>query len=114
MVIRAIFVFHELTVFLLLPAKTFEKVQGAVAELVKNRILIGHAIQNDLKVCTLLAHVWRTNTLPSGPHALTSAGANSRHADSGPQIWSKPLRSTSLEDPGTRYAWHKDSRRRTQ
>jgi DNA polymerase III epsilon subunit-like protein len=37
-----------------LAAKTFEEVQGAVAELTKDRILIGHAIQNDLKVCTLI------------------------------------------------------------
>jgi RNA exonuclease 4 len=36
-----------------LTAKTFEEVQGAVAGLIKSRILIGHAIQNDLKVCPL-------------------------------------------------------------
>ena len=35
---------------LLFPAKSFEEVQGAVAELMKDRILVGHAIQNDLKV----------------------------------------------------------------
>jgi len=34
-------------------AKTFEEVQGAVAELFKARILIGHAIQNDLKALML-------------------------------------------------------------
>ena len=39
-----------LTVFPLFPAKTFEEVQSAVAELMNDRILIGHAIQNDLKV----------------------------------------------------------------
>ena len=38
-----------LLVYPLLPAKTFEVVQGAVAELMKDRILIGHAIQNHLK-----------------------------------------------------------------
>jgi hypothetical protein len=31
-------------------AKSSEEVQGAVSELIKDRILIGHAIQNDLKV----------------------------------------------------------------
>jgi RNA exonuclease 4 len=50
MVIPAIFVLHRLTVS---PAKTFEEVQSAVAELIKDRILIGHAIQNDLKVCAV-------------------------------------------------------------
>jgi len=34
-------------------AKTFEEVQGAVAELMTDRILIGHAIQNDLKALML-------------------------------------------------------------
>jgi len=34
-------------------AKTFEEVQHAVAELIKGRILIGHAIQNDLKALML-------------------------------------------------------------
>jgi RNA exonuclease 4 len=50
---------HRLIVSHLLPAKTFEEVQGTVAELMKDRILIGHAIQNDLKVrfaLSLLAH----------------------------------------------------------
>ena len=41
---------YVLTVSLLFPAKTFEEVQGAVAELMKDRIVIGHAIHNDLKV----------------------------------------------------------------
>jgi len=36
-------------------AKTFEEVQSAVAELIKDRILIGHAIHNDLKAL-LLSH----------------------------------------------------------
>jgi RNA exonuclease 4 len=50
---------YGLTVSPLSPAKTFEEVQGAVAELMKDRILIGHAVQNDLKVrfaLFLLAH----------------------------------------------------------
>jgi len=34
-------------------AKSFEEVQGAVSELIKDRILIGHAIQNDLKALML-------------------------------------------------------------
>jgi len=60
------------------PAKSFEEVQGAVSELIKDRILIGHAIQNDLKVCIFLPYVRSTNSLlSSGPHAITSAGANS-------------------------------------
>ena len=48
-----------LTVTPLSLAKTFEEVQVAVSELMKDRILIGHAIQNDLKVrfaLFLLAH----------------------------------------------------------
>jgi RNA exonuclease 4 len=50
---------YGLTVSPLSPAKTFEEVQGGVAELMKDRILIGHAVQNDLKVrfaLFLLAH----------------------------------------------------------
>jgi len=34
-------------------AKSFEEVQGAVAELIEERILVGHAIQNDLKALML-------------------------------------------------------------
>jgi len=34
-------------------AKSFEEVQGAVAELIKDRIIVGHAIQNDLKALML-------------------------------------------------------------
>ncbi|KAH8996292.1 ribonuclease H-like domain-containing protein [Lactarius akahatsu] len=34
-------------------AKTFEEVQGLVAELIKDRIVVGHAIQNDLKALML-------------------------------------------------------------
>ncbi|KAI9465673.1 ribonuclease H-like domain-containing protein [Lactarius psammicola] len=34
-------------------AKTFEEVQGIVAELIKDRIVVGHAIQNDLKALML-------------------------------------------------------------
>jgi len=34
-------------------AKTFEEVQGSIAELIKDRIVIGHAIQNDLKALML-------------------------------------------------------------
>lgn len=45
------FFFHALTISSLPLAKSFEEVQGAVAELIGDRILIGHAIQNDLKVC---------------------------------------------------------------
>jgi hypothetical protein len=50
---------RRLTVYPLLPAKPFEEVQGVVADLMKDRILVGHAIQNDLKVrftLFLLAH----------------------------------------------------------
>ena len=35
-------------------AKPFEEVQKRVAELLKDRILIGHAVFNDLKVGTTL------------------------------------------------------------
>jgi hypothetical protein len=34
-------------------AKPFDAVQKQVAELLKDRILIGHAVYNDLKVSTL-------------------------------------------------------------
>ncbi|KAI9441198.1 ribonuclease H-like domain-containing protein [Lactarius indigo] len=34
-------------------AKTFEEVQGLVAELIEDRIVVGHAIQNDLKALML-------------------------------------------------------------
>lgn len=51
----------------------------------KDRILVGHAIQNDLKVrfaLFLLAHGAQILAL-SGPHALASAVATSRHTNSG-------------------------------
>jgi hypothetical protein len=71
-------VLHGLTTPSFSPAKSFEEVQGAVSELINDRILIGHAIQNDLKVCILLPYVRSTNSLlSSGPHAITSTGANS-------------------------------------
>ncbi|KAN0116100.1 Ribonuclease H-like domain containing protein [Russula decolorans] len=38
-------------------AKTFEEVQGVVAELMNDRILVGHAVQNDLKAL-MLSHPW--------------------------------------------------------
>jgi hypothetical protein len=86
MVIVVVFAFmYGLTVSPLFPAKTFEEVQGAVAELMKDRILIGHAIQNDLKVrfvLFLLGHGAQIRA-PSGPHAPASAGATSRHSNSG-------------------------------
>lgn len=62
MVILVVFSFaraYGLPIISLFPAKTFEEVQCAVAELMKDRIVIGHAIQNDLKVrfaLFLLAH----------------------------------------------------------
>lgn len=34
-------------------AKTFEEVQGLVAELIKDRVVVGHAIQNDFKALML-------------------------------------------------------------
>jgi len=34
-------------------AKTFEEVQGVIAELIQDRVIIGHAIQNDLKALML-------------------------------------------------------------
>lgn len=35
-------------------ATSFEEVQAKVADIIKDRILIGHAIHNDLKVCPFL------------------------------------------------------------
>jgi RNA exonuclease 4 len=73
-------------------AKTFEEVQSAVAELIKDRILIGHAIQNDLKVCTIIQIASRPITpLSLGTHALTSPGANPRYATSSSSTRAKPL-----------------------
>jgi hypothetical protein len=41
---------------LILPlAKTFEDVQKRVAALTKDRILVGHAVHNDLKVSALIS-----------------------------------------------------------
>ena len=37
-----------------MPAKSFQEVQRRVAELLEDRILIGHAVHNDLKVCAVL------------------------------------------------------------
>jgi RNA exonuclease 4 len=38
-------------------AKPFEEVQKRVAELLKDQILVGHAVHNDLKAL-LLSHPW--------------------------------------------------------
>ncbi|TFY78745.1 hypothetical protein EWM64_g5267 [Hericium alpestre] len=38
-------------------AKTFEEVQATVAAILKDRVLVGHAIQNDLRAL-LLSHPW--------------------------------------------------------
>ena len=35
-------------------AKPFDEIQARVADLLKGRILVGHAVHNDLKVCTYL------------------------------------------------------------
>lgn len=40
---------------LLCPAEPFSKVQAEVAALLKDRILVGHALHNDLKVTPLCA-----------------------------------------------------------
>lgn len=39
---------------LLISAKDFPTVQKRVAELIKGRILVGHALRNDLKVSGLI------------------------------------------------------------
>ena len=36
-------------------AMSFEEVQKKVAEVLKDRYLVGHAVHNDLKVCSILA-----------------------------------------------------------
>ena len=103
MVISAIptFVFHALIISLLPLAKSFEEVQGAVAELIKDRIVVGHAIQNDLKVCIFPPSDRRTNPLlSSGSHVITSAGPNPRHANPGSPARSESLCSTSSEESG--------------
>lgn len=41
--------FYEINVNL--AAKPFDEVQKKVSELLKDRILVGHAVYNDLKVC---------------------------------------------------------------
>lgn len=42
---------HSLILFV---AKDFCTVQKKVAELIKGRVLVGHALHNDLKVCIIL------------------------------------------------------------
>lgn len=51
------------------PAKIFEEVQALVAELMKDRILVGHAIQNDLKVRSALFLLCAWRIIPA-PQAL--------------------------------------------
>jgi RNA exonuclease 4 len=45
-------------------AKTFEDVQKRVAALTKDRILVGHAVHNDLKVGALISCSWLTVDCP--------------------------------------------------
>ena len=40
-----------------LPARPFDEVQKKVADLLKDRILVGHAVYNDLKVCLPLENM---------------------------------------------------------
>ena len=42
-------------------AKDFPKVQKRVAELIKGRILVGHALRNDLKVIRLFYFILHLN-----------------------------------------------------
>jgi len=74
------FVFRALTISSLPLAKSFEEVQGAVAELIKERILVGHAIQNDLKVCIFLPSARHINSL-SSPQALMLSHPRARTRD---------------------------------
>lgn len=66
-------------------AKPFDTVQKQVAELLKDRILIGHAVYNDLKVCTLdLVFHTQTHVLSllierTGALAVSSAPPNTRY-----------------------------------
>ena len=45
------------------PALPFEDVQQQVADLLKDRILVGHAVQNDLQVRRGISSVLRAGTL---------------------------------------------------
>jgi hypothetical protein len=67
-------------------AKSFEEVQKTVAGLFKDRILVGHAVYNDLKVGVQMVPVRITQILvlirtlaPIGPPAFPPILTNSRH-----------------------------------
>lgn len=60
-------------------AKPFEDVQKAVNELLDGRILIGHAVHNDLKVLILSLCGWDTDIV-SGPVTFTSYSRNERYS----------------------------------
>ena len=66
-------------------AKPFDAIQKQVAERLKDRILIGHAVHNDLKVCTpdLVFHT-HTHVLSfliqwTGTFVVSSASPNTRY-----------------------------------
>lgn len=58
-------------------AKSFSEVQKLVSDLLKDRILVGHAVHNDLKVCPIPVSLvyslisWSQALLLSHPHNLT-------------------------------------------
>jgi hypothetical protein len=54
------------------PAKSFEAVQTQVAALLKDRILVGHAVYNDLKALLLSHPHTATRDTQVGSHCATS------------------------------------------
>ena len=72
-----------------LVAPSYEEVQKQVADILKGRILVGHAVQNDLKVRLQLASSTDTRrdhtecpcSWYTGPIAVPSGPADSRHIE---------------------------------
>jgi len=63
---------RDLALTIIALAKSFDEVQKQVADLIKDRILVGHAVHNDLKVLLFLLFRHRSLTLSPGPPPLPS------------------------------------------
>lgn len=68
-------------ILIILAAKPFDDIQKRVAELLKDRILVGHAVFNDLKVMiSVLKFCFSTSyILTPGTSSITSPAADTRY-----------------------------------
>lgn len=60
-------------------AKSFEEIQKQVAGLIKDRVLVGHAVHNDLKVGVVDFTTTGTYFVRAGPPPISPLVSNPRH-----------------------------------